>query len=153
MATPQPARAERDERITSALADLRARGLRMTPQRRSVLEAVFRARGHVTADEILTTVRRRFPDINLSTVYRNLAVLEDAGVLSHSHLGHSAGVFHPAEGKDHQHLICRTCGATEEHPIEVLDAMADTIRRSSGFEVDLTHVALYGTCKACADAE
>ncbi len=64
---------------------LRASGMRMTVQRRLVLEALQRARHHVTAEDIATRIRARHPQIDPSTVYRNLEVLEALGYVTHTH--------------------------------------------------------------------
>jgi len=65
---------------------LRSSGKRMTVQRRLVLDAVRQARHHVTADEIARRVRAKHPQIDASTVYRNLQALEELGEVIHTHL-------------------------------------------------------------------
>lgn len=140
------------ERVEEALAEIRARGYRMTPQRQLILETVYRSRGHLTADEVLAAVRRRFPGVNLSTVYRNLEVLEDLGLVCHAHLGHTPGMYHPIERTEHQHLVCRRCGGIEEIGVEPLAPVAEAVRREKGFHIDLTHFALFGTCRHCREA-
>lgn len=135
--------------VNTAVAGMRARGYRMTPQRRLILETVYRAREHVTAETVLSAVRRRFPDVNLSTVYRNLEMLEDLGYVSHSHLGHTPGMYHAVDRPGHQHLVCRRCGKVDEIPVESLASVRDTIREQRGFEVDVTHFAMFGLCRRC----
>jgi Fur family transcriptional regulator, ferric uptake regulator len=90
-------------------ADLRARGYRLTPQRQLVLEAVATL-GHATPDEIATTVRETARGVNISTVYRTLELLEDLGLVTHTHLGHGPPTYHAATDDDHVHLVCRVCG-------------------------------------------
>jgi Fur family ferric uptake transcriptional regulator len=136
-------------RADELIAEIRARGYRMTPQRQLILETVLRARGHLTADEILKAVRKKYAGVNLSTVYRNLDVLERLGLVCHAHLGHARSVYHPSETSGHQHLVCRACGAIEEIGVAPLVPMARAVSRGTGFEVDLTHFALFGTCKHC----
>ena len=84
--------------------EIRAKGLRLTPQRQLVLDAV-RQLGHATPDEIAARVRQAHPGINLSTVYRNLETLEKAGFVIHSHLGHGGATYHAADEASHLHLI------------------------------------------------
>ena len=67
--------------------ELRDKGLRLTPQRELVLQAV-RELGHATPEEVAEKVRKSHPGINLSTVYRNLETLENVGLVQHTHLGH-----------------------------------------------------------------
>lgn len=133
------------------LREIRARGYRLTPQRQLILETVYRSRGHVTPEEILATVRRRFAGVNISTVYRNLEMLERLGYVCHAHMGHTPGMYHPTERPEHQHLVCRACGGIEEIGVGALAPMARTVRRQKGFEADLTHFALFGTCRHCRE--
>ena len=94
-------------------ATLRAKGYRLTPQRQLVLDAVTLLE-HATPDEIGSQVQRSAPGVNLSTVYRTLELLEELGLVTHTHLGHGAPTYHPASTADHLHLVCRDCGAVTE---------------------------------------
>ena len=76
--------------------ELRQKGLRLTPQRELVLQAV-RELGHATPEEVAESVRKSHPGINLSTIYRNLETLENVGLVKHAHLGHGGATYHAAE--------------------------------------------------------
>lgn len=128
---------------------LRARGLRLTPQRQLVLEAVV-GLGHATPDDILEQVRRTAAGVNISTIYRTLELLEELGLVTHTHLGHGAPSYHAADDADHLHLVCRECGGIEEMPPDVLDAVVGRIATEHGFAVDVGHFAIFGTCSGCA---
>src|SRR5258708_34731100 len=93
---------------------VRASGKRLTVQRRLVLDAVQRARHHVTADEIAKRVRARHPQIDPSTVYRNLEALEELGLVTHTHLDDRVTRWHRADSHPHGHLVCRLCGTETE---------------------------------------
>jgi len=138
--------------VQDVLAEVRAHGYRVTPQRQLILETIYSSRGHLTADEILRAVRRRFAGINLSTVYRNLEMLEQLGLICHAHLGHTPGMYHPSERREHQHLVCRRCSAIEEIGVEPLVPVSTAVRKEKGFQIDLTHFALFGTCRHCLEA-
>ena len=127
---------------------LRERGYRLTPQRQLVLEAVARL-GHATPDEIAAEVRRTAAGVNLSTVYRTLELLEELGLVTHTHLGHGAPTYHTADDADHLHLVCRECGAIEEADHDVLDDVARRLAADNDFEVDVSHFAIFGTCPRC----
>lgn len=139
-------------RLDEVLNEIRARGYRMTPQRQLILETIYSARGHLTAEEILAAVRKRFSGVNISTVYRNLEMLEDMELVCHAHLGHTPGMYHPMERKEHQHLVCRRCGGVEEIGVAPLLPMSRAVRKAKDFDVDLTHFALFGTCRHCRKA-
>jgi Fur family ferric uptake transcriptional regulator len=131
-------------------AELRARGYRLTPQRQLVLEAVG-ALGHATPEEIVTTVRRTASGVNISTVYRTLELLEDLGLVRHTHLGHGAPTYSVATDDDHVHLVCRGCGGVEEAPAELVQEAVDRLSQAKGFSVDVGHFAVYGRCRACGE--
>src|ERR1700685_2250205 len=83
---------------------LRARGYRVTPQRQLVLEAVARL-DHATPEEIGTEVQQTERGVNISTIYRTLELLEQIGMVTHTHLGHGAPIYHLATRADHVHLV------------------------------------------------
>jgi Fur family ferric uptake transcriptional regulator len=130
-------------------SELRARGYRLTPQRQLVLDAVRRL-GHSTPEEIAAEVREQSPAVNVSTVYRTLDLLEEVGLVTHTHLGHGAPTYHPADESDHVHLVCTECGAIEAVPASILERLTGSLREVSGFEVNVAHLAMHGRCAACA---
>lgn len=129
-------------------AQLRARGYRLTPQRQLVLEAVG-ALGHSTPEEIVTEVRRTATAVNISTVYRTLELLEELGLVQHTHLGHGAPTYSVKGDDDHVHLVCRECGQVEEAPSGVVGHVVDRLLEEHGFRLDVGHFALFGTCRDC----
>jgi Fur family transcriptional regulator, ferric uptake regulator len=130
---------------------LRARGLRLTSQRRQVLEAVA-GLDHATPEAIGVRLREAAgeggsaPD--LSTVYRTLELLERLGLVWHTHLGKGAPVYHAAE-HPHLHVVCSSCGAVASADPAVLQQAAERLAADLGFSVDVGHVALSGTCRNC----
>lgn len=130
-------------------AELRARGYRLTPQRELVLAAV-RGLGHATPEEIVDRVRETASAVNISTVYRTLELLEELGLVQHSHLGHGAPTYSIASDDDHVHLVCRDCDAVEEVDSAVVADVVARLSAERGFSVDVGHVALFGRCRGCA---
>jgi Fur family ferric uptake transcriptional regulator len=132
---------------------LRAHGLRLTAQRQRVLEAVG-ALEHATPEAIGARLREQAgqagaaPDT--STVYRNLEVLERLGLVWHTHLGKGAPVYHAAE-HPHLHVVCSSCGEIASADPELLAGAAERLATELGFTVDVGHVALSGTCRACRE--
>jgi Fur family ferric uptake transcriptional regulator len=130
---------------------LHERGLRMTPQRQLVLDAIAEL-GHATPERICTSVQRRAPAVNITTVYRTLDLLERIGLVRHTHLGHGAPTYSVHE-HEHVHLVCHRCGRVDEAPTELLNGLNETLRTDRGFQLDATHVALSGSCRECAAAD
>src|ERR1700751_864623 len=87
---------------------LRARGYRVTPQRQLVLEAVARL-DHATPEEIGAQVQQTARGVNISTIYRTLELVEQAGRVTHTHPGHGPPIYRLASHADHVHLLCGDC--------------------------------------------
>jgi Fur family transcriptional regulator, ferric uptake regulator len=127
---------------------LRSRGLRMTPQRQRVLDAV-RQLGHATPEQVHSAVQQGADPVNITTIYRTLELLEELGLVTHTHLSHGAPTYHPADEHEHIHLVCRGCGTVEAVDRDLLGPLAQDLKRQHGFDVDIGHVALFGRCVAC----
>src|SRR3954467_14228359 len=142
-----------DAAIQPLAERLRARGLRLTPQRTQVLDAVM-ALEHATPEAIGARLREEAgPDgaaPDPSTVYRNLELLERLGLVWHTHLGKGAPVYHAAEHR-HLHVVCQSCGEISSAPPDLLDSAAERLATDLGFTVDVGHVALSGTCRGCRE--
>ena len=133
------------------MEQLRSRLMSMTPQLRSIVSEVMRTNVNIYASVIARKVQGEMPGVNASTVYRTLTLLEDVGVLSHSHL-ETGAEYHKAEEAEHVHLTCGRCGKDDPLSLDEAHALQDLIRRHHGFEADLTHFAITGLCEACAAA-
>lgn len=131
---------------------LRERGLRWTPQRRTVIEVLSETDGHVTGAELVERCRVRDPSTIPSTVYRTLDVLEELGLVRHGHGADGREEFHVLPEQEHGHLHCVDCGATWEIGRERAHAIASAFRAADGFEIDIGHVTVVGRCRACASA-
>ena len=143
---PAPAASEQVEEV---LALLRARGGRVTTARRQLLEALFHAPAHATAEDLAAAVQARSPDVHISTIYRNLDELERLGVIVHTHLGHGPASYHLASSP-HGHLVCEVCGVTIEAPAELFEGLSVQAAKRFSFAIDPRHFAVLGRCAACA---
>lgn len=128
---------------------LRERGYRLTPQRQFVLQAVTTLR-HGTPDDICAEVRRTAAGVNISTVYRTLELLEELGLVTHTHLGHGPPTYHAASDDDHLHLVCRDCGQVTETDVALAADFMARLAEEHGFETDVRHFAIFGRCGACS---
>lgn len=142
-----------DGRVGDRWADvrgrLRARGLRWTPQRRVLLEVLADVDGHVTAAELIDGCRALDPTTTPSTVYRTLDVLEELGLVSHSHGLEGRQEFHVNPTDDHGHLVCSGCGGSWELGADDVAPLVAGLRTSRGFEVAVDHLSIEGRCAAC----
>ena len=129
-------------------AELRARGYRVTPQRQLVLEAVARL-GHATPEEVGAQVQQTARGVNISTIYRTLDLLEQIGMVTHSHLTHGAPTYHLATDADHVHLVCRDCGQITEVGPDAIGPLIIALEDRHGFETDVGHLTVFGRCRNC----
>ena len=130
--------------------DLRSRGLRWTPQRRLILDALQEGHGHITGAELVERCRARDPETTPSTVYRTLDVLEELGYLRHSHSAAGREEFHVLPEAEHAHLQCRSCGRTVEMTSSDARSFVRPLQRRYGFRADVGHLTLSGLCRDCA---
>ena len=120
----------RGRRGTALRRTLHERGLRMTPQRQLVLDAV-RDLGHATPEQVCAQVQRAAPAVNITTVYRSLDLLERLGLVRHTHLGHGAPNYSVHE-HEHVHLVCHGCGKVTEVPDGRHDELAERLAAEPG---------------------
>lgn len=131
------------------LAQLRARGGRVTTCRRAILETFLGTGGHVTAESLTARVQVNQPDVHESTVYRFLDELERLGVVDHVHLGHGPAVYHLASDA-HHHLVCDHCGTVVEVPEEIFSGLRARLQDEFAFSLRPRHFAVTGRCGACS---
>src|SRR5713101_2519819 len=128
--------------------ELRARGYRVTPQRQLVLEAVTKLE-HATPEEICADVQQTARGVNISTIYRALELLEQLGLVTHTHLGHGAPRYHLAAEAEHVHLVCSQCGRVTEIGPEAVGALVTALDANHGFQTDVGHLTIFGRCATC----
>lgn len=131
---------------------LRAKGLRWTPQRATVIDVLAGSDGHITAAELVERCRARDRSTIPSTVHRTLDVLEELGLVRHGHAADGREEFHVLPAGDHGHLHCSVCSATWEIEPGAASALVDVLRSHEGFELDVGHVTLVGRCRSCGGA-
>lgn len=137
--------------LQSALAQLRKRGLKVTPQRVAILKALMVARRPLTAREVTDAVRASHPHISLDTVYRNLTVLTQFGLISQLNLQNRECTRFEYQGEDrhHHHFVCLECGRSfcvEWCPTATLLAAP---AQDPGFQTLGHAFEVYGYCSRC----
>ncbi len=132
----------------SCYVTLKRKGIRLTPQRRLVLDIIHERPDHITADEILNYVQSKTPGVNKSTIYRTLEMLEETGCVVKSE---AAGrfIYHHAEEGHHHHLACRVCGRSLECTEDIFTPLVTEIQQRYGFSADIKHMVIKGLCRDC----
>ncbi len=126
--------------------------LRMTRQRRVILEEIRKLDCHPTADEVYEAVRKRLPRISMSTIYRDLEALCDWGKIQVLEVGCSKKHF-DADTKDHYHVRCARCGRVENLPVQPFSYLERAFRDLCDYEVIGHRLELLGLCPACQKAK
>lgn len=144
-----PTGARRTLFVSDARDLLRQRGLRWTPQRRVLLEVLAGADGHITGTELVDGCRAVDPSTTPSTVYRTLDVLEDLGLVRHSHGADGREEFHVLPAAEHGHIHCASCGRTWEISEGEAAEIIALLERDRGFALELSHLTVVGRCDTC----
>jgi Fur family transcriptional regulator, ferric uptake regulator len=136
--------------VEALLDQVRARGGRITTARRVVLAELLAADSqHLSAEQLVVRVNNQHPDIHLSTIYRTLEYLEDAGILVEVRLGGDPASYHFADHV-HHHAICDRCGSMIELSDSALAPMVNRLQRDYGFLAAPRHLIIGGLCQRCA---
>jgi Fe2+ or Zn2+ uptake regulation protein len=140
--------------VIEAAANARASGGRMTAQRRLILQTLNELGSHPTADEIYAVACQHDAALHPSTVYRTLAWLENAGLVSHCHLdsgpnGEHAERFDPVTPVEHHHFVCTVCSQIIEFESSHVEAVKGEFAHQHGATVERSTLTLFGVCPAC----
>jgi len=134
--------------VAGIVEELRARGHRVTPQRRAIVAETLGTEGHIAPQAVAKKVSERVPGVNASTVYRTLELLEELGYVSHAHL-EDGFQYHLVGQGGHVHLVCARCGRQEALPVDKTVPFKRLIEKHSGFSPDFSHFSISGLCAAC----
>ncbi len=121
---------------------------RSTEQRQQVMKILQQTDRHQDADDIYRKARLSFPRISLSTVYRNLQVLKEMGLVEEHQFG-SRRYYELLDTDSHHHLVCLGCGRVFEFRCPSTDKLKSKINKEEGFKVIDTEVRLAGYCPDC----
>lgn len=130
---------------------LRRRGLRLTAERRALFREIYRQHRHVDADQLLAAMRERGLEISRATVYRNLDLLVECGLVQRQRLGRRRHVYeHLHTGQTHDHLICTGCGRVVEFVSRAIASLQGEICRAHGFDPEFHSLQIQGLCNLCS---
>ena len=137
--------------ITSAVI-LRTHGIPVTAQRLALLRAVG-ARAHATADVLAEAVRAEIGAVSKQAVYNALGTLVEKGILRRIQPAGSPALYETRVGDNHHHLICRSCGLTEDVACVIGERPCLNAADDMGFRIDEAEVIFWGICPGCLSKE
>ncbi|MES2220544.1 MAG: Fur family transcriptional regulator [Acidobacteriota bacterium] len=135
------------------LQEAAQQGIRLTAQRRALIETIQEAKSHLDAESLLQLARKRDANIDRATVYRTLDVLKRRGMIDELDLMHLNGEKHYYEvktQKDHLHLACFECGKIEEFTTPTFEKLKREIADKNDFSIQVMRLEVGGLCGKCA---
>ena len=136
-------------KLTQALTE---RGIRMTRQRRVILQVMDDAEQHLDVDQIFERAQRVDPDVHLVTVYHTIDLLKKHGLIDELDLLHLRGDRHYYEThgpRDHIHVACLKCGKVREFESRLYEQLKLQIERDFGMKVTVSRTEVGGYCAEC----
>jgi Fur family ferric uptake transcriptional regulator len=128
---------------------LDSKDLKLTKERKAVLQEIFLHRGHLEAEDILHNLRKK-KRASRATIYRTLELLVDSGIVrkvdfghGHSHYEHVLGHAH------HEHMVCLKCGKVIEFSDKKIESSLKKLCEKIGFEHTSHCFQVFGYCKDC----
>ncbi len=131
---------------------LRERGVRLTRQRRILLDLIDQSGRHLDAESLYQMAKEKDPKLNRVTVYRTLKLLKEGGLVDELDLMHYGGDQHYYETRlkqEHAHVICLRCGKVEEFFGEPLQKLRRQVESHFGFQIVLARTEIGGYCPHC----
>jgi len=130
---------------------LKESGLKATFQRMNILESIEK-HGHMTIDDIYEKVIKTHPSLSLATVYKNIILMVEKGVLTEVPITGKKSKYELVKD-DHIHLVCTECGEVEDRPHnENADALFSSMTKNENFSLYKQQINLYGVCSHCQEA-
>ena len=151
-------RASTGERINTAETTgklqqaIGGRGIRLTRQRRVILQVMDNAEQHLDVDQILERARKIDPEVHLVTVYRTIDLLKKQGLIDELDLLHLRGDRHYYEShgpRDHIHVACLRCGKVREFESKLYEQLKEQIARDFHMKVTVSRTEVGGYCEDC----
>jgi Fur family ferric uptake transcriptional regulator len=123
--------------------------MRLTTQRQIILEELSKVKSHPTANEVYDMVRKRLPRIGLGTVYRNLELMAESGIILKLEVGGTQKRF-DATTELHYHIRCMDCGRVDDIELPVQHQINEAASENTSYQVFSHHIEFSGTCDQCS---
>jgi Fur family ferric uptake transcriptional regulator len=130
--------------------NLRARGYRVTPQRRVILHILLHANRHMTPAQVFAQAQVSLPGLTEPTVYRTLEFLAQSGIAQAAVGMNGRRAFEISDHR-HHHLVCRNCARQREIPDEKLASFYAELETSTSYQVVENHLTFFGLCSDCQE--
>jgi Fur family transcriptional regulator, peroxide stress response regulator len=134
--------------LDKTLAELKEKGVRLTPQRQAILEFLKTVDTHPNAEDVYMNIRNKYPGISLGTIYNTLNMLCDKGIIQELSYGDMCSRFdgNPAH---HYHVTCQHCGKVADYHGPVMNKIETEVAHDSGFLITSHRMEFYGFCPEC----
>lgn len=125
-------------------------GLAATHQRKIIFEAVVAAPGHYSPEQIYAVVKRRVPSVSLATIYNNLRMFVEKGLLREVS-PHASTLLVEGNLEPHHHLVCTRCKSVHDITGDFIDFKRLARRAPGGFDLTRAQIEVFGLCPRCSD--
>lgn len=129
---------------------LKKNGLKRSKQRDRILEIFLGSDRHLSAEDLLELVKKKYPNIGYSTVYRSLALFHEAGIARVVQIGDGVTRYEKSiKDKEHHHFVCERCGKLIEFSDDSIGDIVEKHARRKRFAVSRSRLDVFGICKEC----
>ena len=123
--------------------------MKYSRQRELILETLRHAHTHPTAEQLFVQLKKQMPSISLGTVYRNLNLLAEIGMIRRVESAGSTSIRYDGRNDEHCHLVCSSCGKIMDIDLEFFNGVDARLQQETGFMVAEHGIVLKGVCKEC----
>ena len=138
-----------NQRLEHLVAAMKARGLRITPQRLAIMKILAESDNHPSVEAIFHQVKKDFPTTSLATIYKTVTLLKEMGEVLELGFADNASRYDGKRPYAHPHVICTNCGAIVDPAYDGMAEMAERMAQVTGFEITHHRLDFFGICPNC----
>jgi Fur family peroxide stress response transcriptional regulator len=138
-----------ETRVAIVSSRLAQAGHRISPQRALILRSLVSGPSHPSAEDVYATVVEQFPNASLATVYKTIDALREIGEIRLVAIAAGRGHYDMLDPSNHPHVVCTSCGRTEDVAIDRSNSQVDLAARRSGFQIQEERLQYLGLCPSC----